>query len=73
MTNFLPNNAVNKQSGFIELSLISALVIFVSIMLVIMKFSDQAATKTQAEKGAENFKAVVAASMMLVSGQGFLS
>lgn len=70
MTNFLPSNAVNKQSGFIEFSLISALVIFVSIMLVIMKFSDQAATKTQAEKGAENFKAVVAASMSWYQDKG---
>lgn len=70
MTNCLPSNAVNKQAGFIEFSLISALVVFVSIMVVIMKFSGQAATKTQAEKGAENFKAVVAASMSWYQDKG---
>lgn len=70
MTNCLPSNAVSKQAGFIEFSLISALVVFVSIMVVIMKFSDQAATKTQAEKGAENFKAVVAASMSWYQDKG---
>lgn len=70
MTNCLPSNAVNKQSGFIELSLISVLVIFVAIMVVVMKFSDQTATKTQAEKGAENFKAVVAASMSWYQDKG---
>ncbi len=70
MTNSLPNNVVNKQSGFIELSLISVLVIFVSLMFVVMKFSEQAATKTQAEKGAENFKAVVAASMSWYQDRG---
>ena len=70
MTNCLPSNAVSKQTGFIEFSLISALVVFVSIMVVIMMFSGQAATKTQAEKGAENFKAVVAASMSWYQDKG---
>jgi hypothetical protein len=66
----MKSNIGNKQSGFIEFSIISALVVFVSIMIVIMKYSDQAATKTQAEKGAENFKAVVAASMSWYQDRG---
>ncbi|MBW3779584.1 hypothetical protein GL272_22190 [Aeromonas veronii] len=70
MINCLPRNAVNKQSGFIELSVISALVVFVSIMVVVMKYSTQAATKTQAEKGADVFKQVVAASMSWYQDKG---
>ena len=70
MTNYSLRSAGSKQSGFIEISLISALVVFVSITILFIKFSSEAATQTLAEKGAENYKAVVAASMSWYQDKG---
>jgi hypothetical protein len=70
MTNYSLRSAASKQSGFIEISLISALVVFVSITILLVKYSSEAATQTLAEKAAENYKAVVAASMSWYQDKG---
>lgn len=70
MTNYSSRSAGSKQSGFVEISLLSVLVVMLSLVIIMIKFSSEAATQNLAEKGSETFKAVVAASMSWYQDKG---
>lgn len=53
----------SKNRGFIEISLITVLVVFVSLVLVFAKWEQGQVTKRTANKAAETFKQVISASM----------
>ena len=54
---------MKKQAGVIELSMITMLVLFVGLVVVFMRFEASRRLTSEAERGAEVFKQVVAASM----------
>ncbi len=54
---------MKKQAGMIELSMITMLVLFVGLIVVFMRFEGSRRLNSEAERGAEVFKQVVAASM----------